>query len=173
MNSEDLQLVLVRYGSDTWLISLAARAILCHTVEAGDGGLAWPKGIPVVDFSDESKFTLALGQDPEVPEHNWDDVLQYVLGHTKELGLSWLSAAPEPCTRIVTMQVACLEEDASDVKDSLFNSGDQPCWYYDHNCQLGPILVDIRLPTAAEEAVARVALDVEDPDIKKQSDKIQ
>ena len=87
MNEEDLQLILVRYGSDTGLISLAAQAILCHTVETADGGLEWPKGVPIVDFSEESRFTKLLGQDPDEPQHNWEDVLQYVLEHQRELGL--------------------------------------------------------------------------------------
>ena len=87
MNEEDMQLVLVRYGSDTGLISLCARAILCHTVETGDSGLEWPKDIPVVDFSEESRFTRLLGRGSEEPQHNWDDVLRYVLEHQRELGL--------------------------------------------------------------------------------------
>ena len=160
MDMNELQLVLVRYGSDTGLISLAARSILCHTVETNDGGLEWPKGIPVVDFSDEDKFTLLLGQDPEEPDHDWDDVLRYVLDHAGELDLIKQPIVTSPYIRIVTMDVACLAEDAQDIKESLFNSTSQPCWYCDHNCPLGPIRVDIRFPTAAEEAAAREALDV-------------
>ena len=161
MNDEDLQLVLVRYGSDTGLISLAAQAILCHTVETGDGGLEWPKGIPLVDFSDESRFTRLLGQDPNEPQHNWEDVLRYVLEHRLELGLGEHFIAQSPCTRVVTMQVACTADDAEDVKRSLFDESG-PCWYLDHNCPLGPIKVTIRLPTAVEEVAARDALDVEE-----------
>jgi len=161
MNEEDLQLVLVRYGSDTGLISLRAQAILCHTVETGDGGLEWPKGIPVVDFSEESRFTRLLGQDPEEPQHNWEDVLKYALEHQRELGLGEHFAAQSPCTRIVTMQVACMAEDAEDVKRSLFDEMER-CWYLDHHCPLGPIKVGIRLPTAVEEVAARDALDVDE-----------
>ena len=160
MNEEDLQLVLVRYGLDTGLISLRAQVILCHTVETSDGGLEWPKGIPVVDFSDESRFTSLLGQDPDEPQHNWEDVLQYVLENQRELGLGEHFVAQSPCTRIVTMQVACMAEDAEDVKRSLFDESGQ-CWYLDHHCPLGPIKVGIRLPTAVEEVAARDALDVD------------
>ena len=63
---------------------MAARAILCHTVETGDGGLEWPKDVPVVDFSDESQFTRLMGQAPDNPEHNWEDVLRHVLGYVPE-----------------------------------------------------------------------------------------
>ena len=161
MNEEELQLVLVRYGSDTGLISLAAQAILCHTVETGDGGLKWPKGIPVVDLSDESRFARLLGQDPNEPRHNWDDVLAYVLNHQRELGLGEHFIADSPCTRIVTMQVSCMEEDAEDVKASLFDESGR-CWYLDHNCPLGPIRVAIRLPTAIEEVAAADALDADE-----------
>ena len=161
MNEEDLQLILVRYGSDTGLISLRAQAILCHTVEIGDGGLEWPKGIPVVDFSKESRFTRLLGQDPNEPQHNWDDVLAYVLTHQRELGLGEHFIADSPCTRIVTMQVSCMEEDAEDVKASLFDDGGR-CWYLDHHCPLGPIRVAIRLPTAIEEVAAADALDADE-----------
>jgi hypothetical protein len=163
MNIEDLQLALVRYGSDTGLISLAAQAILCHTVDSGDGGLEWPKGIPVVDFSEEGRFTRLLGQDPNEPRHNWEDVLHYVLNHTGELGLAGYSVAIEPHTRVVTMQVACMAEDVEDVKQSLFDEKGQ-CWYLDHHCPLGPIKIGIRLPTAVEEVAARDALDVEEPE---------
>ena len=163
MNEQDLQLVLVRYGADTGLISLAAQAILCHTVGSGDGGMEWPKGIPLVDFSDENRFTRLLGQDPDEPRHNWEDVLHYVLNHTGELGLAGYSVAIEPCTRVVTMQVACMAEDAEDVKQSLFDEKGQ-CWYFDNNCPLGPIKVGIRLPTAVEEVAARDALDAEEPE---------
>jgi len=163
MNIDDLQLVLVRYGSDTGLISLTAQAILCHTVDSGDGGLEWPKGIPVADFSEESRFTLLLGQDPDEPRHNWEDVLHYVLNHTGELGLAGYSVAIEPHTRVVTMQVACMAEDAEDVKASLFDEKGQ-CWYLDHQCPLGPIKVGIRLPTAVEEVAARDSLDAEEPE---------
>jgi hypothetical protein len=162
MNTEDLQLVLVRYGSDTGLISLAAQAILCHTVDSGDGGLEWPKGIPVADFSEESRFTRLLGQDPDEPRHNWEDVLAYVLNHT-EPGLAGYSVAIEPHTRVVTMQVACMAEDAEDVKQSLFDESGR-CWYLDHHCPLGPIKVGIRVPTAIEEVAARDALDAEEPE---------
>lgn len=158
MNEEDLQLVLVRYGSDTGLISLRAQAILCHTVETGDGGMEWPKGIPVVDFSEEGRFTRLLGQDPNEPQHNWEDVLQYVLNHQRALGLGDHSIAIKPHTRVVTMQVACMAEDAEDVKRSLFDESGR-CWYLDHHCPLGPIKVGIRLPTAIEEVAARDALD--------------
>ena len=161
MNIDDLQLVLVRYGSDTGLISMAVQAILCHTVGSGDGGMEWPKGIPVVDFSEESKFTRLLGQDPDEPKHNWEDVLAYVLNHTGELGLAGYSVAIEPCTRVVTMQVACMAEDAEDVKASLFEEKGQ-CWYFDNNCPLGPIKVAIRLPTAVEEVAARDSLDADE-----------
>jgi hypothetical protein len=163
MNIEDLRLVLVRYGSDTGLISLAARAILCHTVGSGDGGLEWPKGIPVVDFSEESRFTRLLGQDPNEPRHNLEDVLHYVLNPTGELSLAGYSVAIEPHTRVVTMQVACMAEDAEDVKRSLFDENG-PCWYLDHYCPLGPIKVGIRVPTAIEEVAARDALDAEEPE---------
>ena len=163
MNEEDLQLVLARYGSDTGLISLRAQAILCHTVETGDGGLEWPKGIPVVDFSEESRFTKLLGQDPDEPQHNWEDVLRYVLEHQQELGLGEHFVAQSPSTRIVTMQVACMAEDAEDVKRSLFDESG-PCWYLDHHCPLGPIKVGIRLPTSVEEVAARDALDAEEVD---------
>jgi hypothetical protein len=162
MDISDLQLVLVRYGSDTGLVSLAARSILCHTVETNDGGLEWPKGLPVVDFSDESKFTLLLGQDPEEPDHDWDDVLRYVLDHARKLDLIKKPIVTRSYTRIVTMTVACLAEDAQDVKRSLFAPDDGECWYLNHNCPLGPIRVGIRLPTAAEEAAARDALDVDE-----------
>jgi hypothetical protein len=158
MNEEDLQLVLVRYGSDTGLISLRARAILCHTVDSGDGGLEWPKDIPVVDFSEEGRFTRLLGQDRDEPQHNWEDVLNYVLDHTGELGLADHPVAIEPHTRVVTMQVACMAEDAEDVKQSLFNEKGG-CWYFDNDCPLGPIRVGIRLPTAVEEVAACDALD--------------
>jgi len=161
MNIEDLQLVLVRYGSDTGLISLAAQAILCHTVDSGDGGLEWPKGIPVADFSEESRFTRLLGQDPDEPRHNWEDVLAYVLNHQRELGLGEHFVAQSPCTRVVTMQVACMAEDAEDVKQSLFDEKGQ-CWYFDNNCPLGPIKVGIRLPTAVEEVAARDSLDADE-----------
>ena len=161
MNEEDLQLVLVRYGSDTGLISIRAQAILCHTVETGDGGLEWPKGIPVVDFSDESRFTRLLGQDPGEPQHNWEDVLRYVLDHQQELGLNEQFVATSPCTRIVTMQVACMAEDAEDVKRSLFDETER-CWYLDHHCPMGPIKVGIRLPTPVEEVAARDALDADE-----------
>ena len=161
MNEEDLQLVLVRYGSDTGLISLAARAILCHTIEDGDGGLEWPKGIPVVDFSEESRFTRLLGQDSDEPRHNWEDVLTYVLDHARELGLAEHSLAIEPHTRVVTMQVACMAEDAEDVKQSLFDEKGR-CWYFDNHCPLGSIKVGIRLPTAVEEVAARDALDADE-----------
>jgi len=160
MNIDDLQLVLVRYGADTGLISLAAQAILCHTVDSGDGGLEWPKGIPVVDFSEASRFTLLLGQNPDEPRHNWEDVLAYVLDHAREMGLNQ-SVAIDPCTRVVTMQVACMAEDAEDVKRSLFDENG-PCWYLDHHCPLGPIKVKIRLPTAVEEVAARDALDADE-----------
>ena len=163
MNIEDLQLALVRYGSDTGLISLAAQAILCHTVGSGDGGLEWPKGIPVVDLSEESRFTKLLGQDPDEPRHNWEDVLDYVLNHQRELGLGDHFVAESPCTRVVTMQVACMAEDAEDVQQSLFDENG-PCWYLDHHCPLGPVKVGIRLPTAIEEVAARDALDVDDTD---------
>ena len=161
MNEEDMQLVLVRYGSDTGLISLAAQAILCHTVETADGGLEWPRGIPVVDFSEESRLTRMLGQNPDEPEHNWEDVLQYVLEHQRELGLGEHFLADSPCTRIVTMQVACMAEDAEDVKRSLFDEGGR-CWYLDHHCPLGPIKVGIRRPNAVEEVAARDALDADE-----------
>ena len=161
MNIDDLQLVLVRYGSDTGLISLRARAILCHTVDSGDGGLEWPKGIPVVDFSEESRFTRLLGQDPDEPQHNWEDVLAYVLDHAGELGLAERSVAIEPHTRVVTMQVSCMAEDADDVKRSLFDEKGR-CWYFDNDCPLGPIKVEIRLPSAVEEVAARDALDVDE-----------
>ncbi len=164
MNINDLNLVLVRYGSDTGVISLTARAILCHTIETGDGGLEWPKTIPIVDFSNEEKFTLLLGQNPEEPEHDWDDVLQYVLEHERELELVGKPTTIQPCTRVVTMRVACMAEDAEDVKQSLYNPDNQPCWYYDHNCPLGPIKVGIHLPTAADESAARECLDVEETD---------
>ena len=66
-------------------------------------------------------------------------------------------------TRIITLNVTCLEEDAEDVKVSLFNPGsEQPSWYYDHNCPLGPVKVDLRLPTLEEEAAGREALDIEE-----------
>ena len=165
MNTDDLQLVLVRYGSDTGLISLAAGAILCHTVDTGDGGLEWPRDIPLVDFSEEDRFTRMLGQNPEEPNHNWEDVLRYVLDHREELE-SIEQPIAAPCTRVVTMRVACLVEDAEDVRQSLFNSDNQPCWYYDHNCPLGPVQVGIRLPTAAEEEDACEDLDVEEADEK-------
>ena len=179
MNTEDLQLVLVRYSSDTGLISLAAQAILCHTVDSGDGGLEWPKGIPVADFSEESRFTRLLGQDPDEPRHNWEDVLAYVLSHQRELGLGDHFVAQSPCTRVVTMQVACMAEDAEDVKQSLFDEKGQ-CWYLDHHCPLGPIKVGIRLPTAVEEVAARDALDADEtnqrramPKTKKAKDDIR
>ena len=161
MNEEDLQLILVRYGSDTGLISLAAQAILCHTVETADGGLEWPKGVPIVDFSEESRFTKLLGQDPDEPQHNWEDVLRYVLEHQRELGLGEYFLAQSPHTRIVTMRVACMAEDAEEVKRSLFDESGR-CWYLDHNCPLGPIQVAIRLPTAVEEVAARDALDADE-----------
>jgi hypothetical protein len=161
MKANDLRLVLVRYGSDTGLISLAARSILCHTVETNDGGLEWPKGIPVVDFADEGKFTQLLGQDPEEPDHDWDDVLRYVLDHAGELDLIKKPLVTKSHTRIVTMQIACLAQDAQDVKQSMFNEEGR-CWYYDHDCPLGPIRVGICIPTAAEEAAAREALDVDE-----------
>jgi len=163
MNINDLQFILVRYGSDTGLISLAARAIVCHTVETGDGGLEWPRDIPIVDFSDESKFTRLLRQDPDEPRHNWDDVLQYVLAHAAEIISGGRPPVTEFYARVVTMQVACMAEDAEEVKLSLFGPDGRPCWYLDHNCPLGPIRVDIRLPTTAEEVDARDALDVEEP----------
>jgi len=162
MKEEDLQLVLVRYGSDTGLISLAAQAILCHTVDNGDDGLEWPKDIPVVDFSEESRFKRLLGQDPDEPQHNWDDVLCYVLDHAEEIISGGRRPVTEFCTRVVTMRVACLAEDAEDVRLSLFGPEDRPCWYYGHDCPLGPVLVDVRLPTTAEEVAARDALDVEE-----------
>ena len=161
MNEEDLQLVLVRYGSDTGLISLAAQAILCHTVETSDGGLEWPRGIPAVDFSDESRFSRLLGQDPNEPQHNWEDVLQYVLEHQRELGLREHAVTGRLHTRVVTMRVACMAEDAEDVKRSLFDESGR-CWYLDHHCPLGPIRVAIRLPTAIEEVAARDALDADE-----------
>ena len=161
MDERDLQLVLVRYGSDTGLISLAAQSLLCHTVETGDSGLEWPKNVPVVDFSEEDRFSRLLGQDPDGPEHNWDDVLQYVLVHRQELGLGEPSVVQPPLTRIVTMQVACLAEDAEDVKRSLFKDRGR-CWYYDHHCPLGPIQVAVRLPTAIEEFAARKSLDADE-----------
>lgn len=161
MNEQDLQLVLVRYGSDTGLISLAAQALLCHTVDSGDGGLEWPKNVPVVDFGEEDRFSGLLGQDPDGPEHNWDDVLQYVLVHRQELGLGDSSLTRSPLTRVVTFQVACLAEDAEDVKRSLFGERGR-CWYYDHHCPLGPIQVAVRLPTAIEEFAARKSLDVDE-----------
>jgi hypothetical protein len=158
MDQEDLRLVLVRYGSDTGLISLSAQAIVCHTVDRGDGGLEWPKGIPAVDFSDESRFTRLLGQDLGQPRHNWEDVLGYVLNHQQDLGLLNEPVMIEPRTRVVTLRVACLAEDAEDVKHSLFDERG-PCWYLDHHCPLGPIKVGVRSPTAAEETAAREALD--------------
>jgi hypothetical protein len=88
VNLNDLQLVLVRYGSDTGLVSIAARSILCHTVDTGDGGIEWPRDIPLVDFSDESRFTVLLGQDADEPQHDWEDVLAYVLNHLGELGVA-------------------------------------------------------------------------------------
>jgi len=160
MSIDDLQLVLVRYGSDTGLISLRAGDILCHTVETGDGGLEWPKGVPVVDFSEEDRFTRLLGQDPDEPQHNWEDVLAYILAHVVELDLAD-HVVVEPDTRVVTMEVSCMADDAEDVKRSLFDASG-PCWYLDHHISLGPIQVAIRPPTAVEEAAARDALDVDE-----------
>ena len=164
MNISDLQLVLVRYGSDSGLISIAARSILCHTVDIGDGGIEWPRDIPVVDFSDESRFTVLIGQDADEPQHGWEDVLAYVLNHLGELGVAGHYVAIEPCTRIVTMQVSCMAEDAQDVKRSLFDEKKALCWYLAHDIALGPIKVEIRLPTAVEEVAARDALDVDAAD---------
>ena len=66
-------------------------------------------------------------------------------------------------TRIVTMQVTCLEEDTEDVKASLLNpDSKQPSWYYDQHCPLGPIKVEVRLPTPEEEAAGRGAFDIEE-----------
>ena len=65
--------------------------------------------------------------------------------------------------RLVTMQVACMVEDAEEVKRSLFDESGQ-CWYLDHHCPLGPIKVGIRLPTAVEEVAAREALDANEAD---------
>ena len=162
MNIDDLQLVLVRFGADTGLVSLAAGAVLCHTVDCGEGGLEWPKDIPLADFSGGGRLTRLLGQEADEPRHNWEDVLQYVLGHRRELGLGEHFVAQSPCTRIITMQVACMAEDAEDVKLSLFGPEGKPCWYFDNDCPLGPIKVKVRLPTALEEVAARDALDVED-----------
>jgi len=161
MTEEDVKLVLVRYGSDTGLISLAARCILCHTIGTGDGDVAWPPGIPVVDFRDEGRFTRLLGQDPDEPRHNWDDVLAYVLEHAGELDLTAQPIAVTPYTRVVTMQVSCLVEDAEEVKRSLFDESARRCWYLGHHCALGPIRVGIRLPTDVEELAARDGLDAD------------
>lgn len=66
-------------------------------------------------------------------------------------------------TRIITLNVTCLEEDAEDIKVSLFNpDSGQPSWYYDHDCPLGPVKVDLRLPTPEEETAGREALDIEE-----------
>ena len=66
-------------------------------------------------------------------------------------------------TRIVVVQVTCLAEDAEDVKASLFNPDSrQPSWYYDHNCPLGPIKVEVRQPTRDEEVSGCKALDIEE-----------
>ena len=116
----------------------------------------------MVDFSDEDRFTRLVGQDPDEPRHNWDDILAYVLDHEEELHLAERPIAVTPYTRLVTMQVSCMAEDAEDVKRSLFDEGAGRCWYLDHNCPLGPIRVGVRLPTDVEELAARDGLDVEE-----------
>jgi len=64
-------------------------------------------------------------------------------------------------TRVVTMQVSCMAEDAEEVRASLFHETGR-CWFFDHDCPLGLIKVDVRLPTAVEEAKACETLDVHD-----------
>lgn len=72
--------------------------------------------------------------------------------------------AESPRTRIVSMQVAVLAEDAEEVQQSLYAPDDKHCWYYGHNCPLGPIQVAIRLPTEDEDSAAREDLDVDEPE---------
>jgi hypothetical protein len=83
------------------------------------------------------------------------------VGGGSGLPQDWTRVAIEPHTRVVTMRVACMAEDAEDVKRSLFDESGR-CWYLDHHCPLGPIKVGIRLPTAVEEVAARDALDVDE-----------
>ena len=61
----------------------------------------------------------------------------------------------------IVMSVFCLEEDAEDVKTSLF-SDDGECWFYDQDFLLGNIKVEIVEPTDDEEREARDVLDVGD-----------
>ena len=70
-------------------------------------------------------------------------------------------------TRIITMTVACLVEDAEEVKHSLFTpdgKADGHCWFYDHNCPLANITVSDRASTAEEERTACENLDVPEED---------
>jgi hypothetical protein len=66
-------------------------------------------------------------------------------------------------TRKIVMTVFCLEEDAEDVKASLFSEAGE-CWFYDQDFHLGNIEVEIREPTDDEERNAREVLDVGDDD---------
>ena len=70
--------------------------------------------------------------------------------------------------RIITMTVACLAEDAEEVKRSLFSPdavADGHCWFYDHNCPLADITVTDREPTEQEERSACENLDIDLEDI--------
>ena len=74
--------------------------------------------------------------------------------------------AKSPRTRVVTMQVAVLAEDAEQVQQSLYAPDDKHSWYYGHCCPLGPIQVATRLPTADEDSAARENLNADETEQK-------
>jgi hypothetical protein len=123
----------------------------------------------VVDFGGRAigePFCTFIYDDDWNKEHLAEVIanLKQSINHPKETPNDKTHPTSKPPISIVTLQVACLAEDAEDVKGSLFNSEDENCWYLGNNYPLGPIHVGIRQPTDDEEARALASLENEDDD---------
>ena len=126
---------------------------------------AWAYRGPL-DFAKAVPVVFGVGQG--IPEAL--DALEVHVGTSqgagrmprREASADGRSPGKDSCIRIVALEVACMAEDAEDVKRSLFNpDSTQPSWYYDHGIALGPVQVSARRPTKPEDVRARQALDVE------------
>ena len=70
-----------------------------------------------------------------------------------------------PGTRKIVMTVFCLEEDAQDVKESLFKDDNPDCFFFAHDCPLSGIEVEVLEPTPEEDHQTCENLDVLDEQV--------
>jgi hypothetical protein len=69
-----------------------------------------------------------------------------------------------PRIRKITMTVICFEDDVEDVKKSLFDEENGEGWFYESDCPLTNVKVEVTEPTPEEDEKARDGIDELDMD---------